>query len=113
MTLQGDERYDILFPKYKKGGHIVRKVTVNPTYSKSSLFLVTGWPAISLINLNIRFIVNSYTGYIDDLKHETIRRCKEVIIETLPQDTPAPLSTQYERPDKLTAIKSHKSRFSL
>lgn len=35
VTLQGEERYDILFPKYKKGGHIVRKVTVNPTYSKS------------------------------------------------------------------------------
>ena len=28
------ERYDILFPKYKKGGYIVRKVTVDPTYSK-------------------------------------------------------------------------------
>ena len=28
VTLQGEERYDILFAKYKKGGHIVRKVTV-------------------------------------------------------------------------------------
>ena len=27
VTLQGEERYDILFPKYKKGGHIVRKVS--------------------------------------------------------------------------------------
>ena len=44
---------------------------------------------------------------------ETLRRCKEGIIETLPHNTPAPLSMQYERPDKLTAIKSHKSRFSL
>ena len=38
VTSQGEERYDILFPKYKRGGHIVRKVTVNPTYSKSLLF---------------------------------------------------------------------------
>ena len=29
---KGKERYDILYPKYKKGGHIVQKVTVNPTY---------------------------------------------------------------------------------
>jgi len=34
VTKQGEERYDILFPKYKKGGYIVRKVTVEPTYSK-------------------------------------------------------------------------------
>ena len=27
-------RYDINFPKFKKGGYIVRKVTVEPTYSK-------------------------------------------------------------------------------
>ena len=34
VTRQGEERYDILFPKYKKGGYVVRKVTVDPTYSK-------------------------------------------------------------------------------
>ena len=34
MNSGGDERYDILFPKYKKGGHSVRKVTVDPAYSK-------------------------------------------------------------------------------
>ena len=31
-TKQGEERYDVVFPKYKKGGYIVRKVTVDPTY---------------------------------------------------------------------------------
>ena len=25
-TKQGEERYDVVFPKYKKGGYIVRKV---------------------------------------------------------------------------------------
>ena len=34
MTSGGEERCEILFPKCKKGGHIVRKITVNPTYSK-------------------------------------------------------------------------------
>ena len=33
-TKQGEERYDVVFPKYKKGGYIVRKVTVDPTYRK-------------------------------------------------------------------------------
>ena len=43
---------------------------------------------------------------------ETLRRCKEGIIEPLPSNTPGPLSSQYEKPDKPTAIKSHKSRFN-
>ena len=50
------------------------------------------------------------TEYIKDLMKETLRRCKEGIIETLPSNTPG---SQDEKPDKLTAIKSHKSRFSL
>ena len=33
VTKEGKERY-ILFPKFKKGGYIVRKLTVDPTYSK-------------------------------------------------------------------------------
>ena len=36
VTRQGDKRYDIIFPKYKKGGH-VQKVLVDATYSKTSL----------------------------------------------------------------------------
>ena len=34
VTKEGKERYNILFPKFKKGGYIVRKLTVQPTYSK-------------------------------------------------------------------------------
>ena len=33
-TQHREERYDILFPKFKKGGYIVRKVTVDPTYGE-------------------------------------------------------------------------------
>ena len=32
VTKEGDERYDIVFPKYKKGGYIVRRVVKKPTY---------------------------------------------------------------------------------
>ena len=34
VTKDGADRYDVVYPKYKKGGYIVRKVTVAPTYSK-------------------------------------------------------------------------------
>lgn len=31
---EGKLRFDVLFPKYKKGQHIVRKVMTEPTFSK-------------------------------------------------------------------------------
>lgn len=34
VTKAGEPRYDIVFPKYKKGGYIVKKVTNDPTYGK-------------------------------------------------------------------------------
>ena len=37
VTKEGKERYNILFPKFKKGGYIVRKLTADPTYSKCFL----------------------------------------------------------------------------
>ena len=35
ITKDGEERYEISFPKYKKGGYIVKKVVCEPTYGKS------------------------------------------------------------------------------
>lgn len=32
ITKSGEKRYSILYPKYKKGGHIVRKVKTNICY---------------------------------------------------------------------------------
>ena len=34
VTAEGRQRYDINFPKFKKGGYIVRKVTIEATYSE-------------------------------------------------------------------------------
>lgn len=34
LTKQGSKRFDVIFPKYKKGGYVVQKVLVNATYSK-------------------------------------------------------------------------------
>ena len=33
-TKEGQKKYSISFPKYKKGGHIVRRIKENSTYSK-------------------------------------------------------------------------------
>ena len=62
----------------------------------------------------VSYCVCLFVEYVETLMTETMRRCRNGIIEELPSDNaPAPLSTQYERPDKASAIKSHKSRFSL
>ena len=34
MTKKGEERYDIMFSKYKKGVYVVQKVVQDPTYGK-------------------------------------------------------------------------------
>ena len=40
VTREGKQSYEIVYPKYKKGGYVVRKITVGPTYSKFSLVLL-------------------------------------------------------------------------
>ena len=34
ITKKGEERFSISFPKYKKGGYIVRKIKTASTYGK-------------------------------------------------------------------------------
>ena len=31
----GEPRYDLVFPKFKKGGYIVKKITKDPTYGNN------------------------------------------------------------------------------
>ena len=35
VTKQGTRRYDVVFPKCKKGGYIVKKILVNATHGKA------------------------------------------------------------------------------
>jgi hypothetical protein len=37
VTKKEKDKNDVIFPKYKKGGYVVRKVTVEATYSKLNL----------------------------------------------------------------------------
>ena len=63
LTIKGKEHYDSLFPKYKKGGHIVCNVTVDPTYSKSF---------ITMTHCTEFTIDYHLTDYINVLIKETI-----------------------------------------
>ena len=38
VTKKGEECYEIVFPKYKKVGYIVKKVTKGPTFSEEATF---------------------------------------------------------------------------
>lgn len=35
VTKEGEHRYRIVYPKYKKGGYVVKKVVEAPTYGES------------------------------------------------------------------------------
>lgn len=39
MTKEGEYCYDIIYPKYKKGGYVVKQVVKHPTYGKYSMLL--------------------------------------------------------------------------
>ena len=37
ITKKGERQFSIVFPKYKKGGYIVKKVTEEATYGKKTI----------------------------------------------------------------------------
>ena len=59
------DRYNIMFPKYKKGGHIVRKVVQDPTYGRL-LYTIH-----SVMNNSMLLIA---VGYTDELIKETVSK---------------------------------------
>ena len=112
MTKKGEERYDIVFPKYKKGGYIVRKVVQDPTYGR----LLT-YPHANLIAYNLLTVCLTYycIGYIDELIKETVTLSSKggsTPHFTEPTSQPKSLSSGYEKPENVSAILRHKSRFS-
>ena len=65
---------------------------------------------------NYYSIIYTFTAeYIDALIEKTKQLCKDggTRSQTQSSDIPKPLSSQYEKPEKAVAIKSHKSRFNL
>ncbi|XP_068681048.1 uncharacterized protein [Montipora foliosa] len=79
----GSERVNIAFPKYKKGEHTVKKVLVKCTYK-----------------------------YVAHLKEMVVKILQGQESSVLPRSAaPRSLSSDYNRPDKNTAVSTMKSRF--
>ncbi|XP_020612168.1 uncharacterized protein LOC110050582 [Orbicella faveolata] len=84
-TLQdGRERFNIAFPKYKKGEHAVKKILVKCTYGE----------------------------YVVNLKESVVRILQGTESSVLVRaDAPRSLSSNYGRPEKKAAVIALKSRF--
>ncbi|KAK3107593.1 hypothetical protein FSP39_017919 [Pinctada imbricata] len=85
-TVDGSLKYKIVFPKYKRGESIVRKIPVESTYEyvDSLMKIVFGLAPVSRMNKS------GVQLYID---------------------TPPPLCSKYDRPDKAEAVERMASRF--
>uniref|UniRef100_A0A1X7TXK2 Mutator-like transposase domain-containing protein n=1 Tax=Amphimedon queenslandica TaxID=400682 RepID=A0A1X7TXK2_AMPQE len=84
-TKSGENRFSISYPKYKKGGYIVRKIMDNPTYD--------------------------YVKVLFQLAIENLEKSNRAT--SLTNVEPTPLCANYEHPNKEDAIKKHQSRFSM
>ena len=96
------KRFSVLFPKYKKGGHIVREIKTQSSYGESPLSQ-TG----TLICILIEFL-NPILEEMFRLVKTPARNTND----TMMSQAPPLLSSQFDRPDKDSAIKDHCSRFN-
>ncbi|XP_061170182.1 uncharacterized protein LOC133179442 [Saccostrea echinata] len=86
-TKEGNKRFDIIFPKYKKGEYTVREVKVECTYEYIERLMN------SAVSLAEEYAMNSST-VLDD------------------QPVPPPLCSSFERPEKTRAIQEKMSRYT-
>ena len=104
-TQQGELRYEILFPKFKRGGYTVRKKILIVRYWFTNAFVLHTVPYNN-------YCYPSTTGYLDELILETICQSKEgTPHQSL--NIPDSLCSGYQRPDKVAAVSQHQSRFNL
>ncbi|XP_070545916.1 uncharacterized protein [Ptychodera flava] len=89
VNSEGQMRYSIVFPKYKKGDYTVRPIKIKPSY------------------LYIQKLME--TLFNDYLQH---RRLMKQMSEQLSENLPGPMSSRMEHPDKDEAIDSFVSRFN-
>ena len=85
--------------KYKKGGHVIRKVLVDATYSETlaSDSYVLGY--------------HYSTAYTEELIKKTVYQCQKKG-STLADSVPQLLCSAYEHPLKETAVQEHRNRFT-
>ena len=83
-TVDGVQRFSVLFPKYKRGGHIVRRLMTDPTFSKLTLWeyihnsyylLSYTYFLIPLFGFISHTVLIFSVDYVDDLMTVTISHC--------------------------------------
>ena len=105
-TKTGDKRYAVHFPKYKKGGYIVRKLLAECTYGELLILLTK--------DLNIGGFL--FPDYVSEMFTELLKRVEGKHTPRLdPQipEPPAPLCSSFDHPVKDEAVTKYQSRFSL
>ncbi|XP_071965513.1 uncharacterized protein [Antedon mediterranea] len=78
----GEKQYVISFPKYKKGGYIVKKLLTECTYN-----------------------------YVDELFKSLLEVVMEPNLDAFTETIPPSLCAAFERPEKSAAVAQHTSRF--
>ena len=104
VTTEGKDQFEIVFPKFKRGGYTVRRVMVDPTFSK----------AVYSTTVQVTAIYSFHADYVQKI-FETVHHLCNVTEENFTRQVmpPPTLSTQCTRPDKDSAIAGHKRRFSM
>lgn len=102
-TKKGESRYTILFPKYKQGGYIVRKVMSKSKYGE--------------VNWQYNVVAKAFMliiGYVQDLMSELIKFHHTGGTKGHPKPSfPGFLCSKFDKPNKLDAVKEKQTRFSI
>ena len=106
VTKKGEKRYTVLYPKYKKGGHIVRKLMENSSYGMHETILIS--------YLTAAYYHCLFSGYVETLFTKlwiVVGDSKCIGHLKARVKSPPPLSSSFEHPVKSEDISEHKSRF--
>ncbi|XP_078327710.1 uncharacterized protein LOC111106332 isoform X2 [Crassostrea virginica] len=85
FTKDGQPQYNIIYPKFKKGGYTVREVKIGCTFG--------------------------YVSKLMDIVFSNARESKISQVEVERMEAPPPLCSSFEKPDKASAILEMKSRY--
>ena len=99
VTKKGEKRYTVLYPKYKKGGHIVRKLMENSSHGKHETILIS--------YLTAAYYHCLFPGYVEALFTKLwiiVGDSKCIGHLKVRVKSPPPLSSSFEHPVKSKAI---------
>ena len=115
QTQDGVKRHSIVFPKFKKGEHTVKKIMTKATHSKCNgvakqqffaVYYAIEWKYLSVMDLS------HISEYVEDLKEKVVNVALGNV-ETVTQRpaAPKPVCSEYVHPDKEVAVAGLVSRY--